>query len=52
MTDIEAELLALLKDKIIHLCDRRLVDCIDDLRDILAEIDRLAGVEDADDYCD
>lgn len=38
----EQELVGLLKDKIVGLCGRRLVDCIDDLRDILDEIDRLA----------
>lgn len=43
------ELLERLKDAIVRLPGKRLVDCIDELRDILAEIDRLAeraGIED------
>jgi len=41
---VSEELLDRLKDKIVSLCGRRLVDCIDDLQDILSEIDKLAGV--------
>ena len=42
MSDVE--LLDRLKDAIVSLPGKRLVDCIDDLRDILMEIDRLADL--------